>query len=208
MFCGFFTTGDYITRDLGIWRFRDLVNGMSWFRKASSEPLAVTMAAVKLGDRFLSVGLRDIPLIAAVAAKSGLTGRACAVDVDDAGGESAGTALEREGALVEVTRVPFGMWPYEESSFDVALIAHLLPSLTPDVRARCVLEVLRVLRPGGRAVVIEAAPRGGLAALLSGSRAAPEYDGPISALKDGGFAAVRLLAETDAVLYVEGIRRV
>jgi ubiquinone/menaquinone biosynthesis C-methylase UbiE len=193
-----------------------LVKGVGWFRKTSSEPLAVTMTAVKLGNRFLSVGLRDIPLIAAVAAKSGLTGRACAVDADDARVASAGDALEREGALVEVTRAPFGMWPYDESSFDVALIAHLLPTLTSDVRARCVSETLRVLRPGGRAVVIEPAPRGGLAALLAaggsrtvgGSRAAPTYEGPVNALKEGGFAAVRLLAETDGVLYVEGIRRV
>ena len=185
---------------------------MSWFRKASSEPLAVTMAAVKLGDRFLSVGLRDIPLIAAVAAKSGLTGRACAVDPDEARVETAPAAIEREGALVEVTRAPFGMWPhgmwpYEEGSFDVALIAHLLPSLTPDVRVRCIAEVLRVLRPGGRAVVIEPAPRGGLGALIAGKVAQTTYEGPVKALQDAGFAAVRLLAETDGVLYAEGIRR-
>ena len=180
---------------------------MGWFRKTSSEPLAVTMTAVKLGNRFLSVGLRDLALIAAVAAKSGLTGRACAVDADEARVASAGDALEREGALVEVARAPFGMLPYDESSFDVALIAHLLPSLTPDVRAQCVSETLRVLRPGGRVVIIEPAPRGGLAALVGGSRAAPTYEGPVNTLKEAGFAAVRLLAETDGVLYAEGIRR-
>jgi ubiquinone/menaquinone biosynthesis C-methylase UbiE len=180
---------------------------MSWFRKSSSEPLAVTMTAVKLGNRFLSVGLRDIALIAAVAAKSGLTGRACAVDADEARVTSAGDALEREGALVEVTRAPFGMWPYDESSFDVALIAHLLPSLTSDVRAQCVSETLRVLRPGGRAVVIEPAPRGGLGAFIAGKGSVTTYEGPVKALQDAGFAAVRLLAETDGVLYAEGIRR-
>ena len=181
---------------------------MGWFRKTSSEPLAVTMAAVKLGDRFLSVGLRDIPLIAAVAAKSGLTGRACGVDADEARVTAAGAAIEREGALVEVTRAPFGMWPYDESSFDVAVIAHLLPSLAPNVRVGCVSEVLRVLRPGGRVVVIEPAPRGGLGALIAGKGAQTTYEGPVKTLRDAGFAAVRLLAETDGVLYAEGIRRV
>lgn len=180
---------------------------MGWFRKAASEPLAVTMAAVKLGDRFLSVGLRDIPLIAAVAAKSGLTGRACAVDADEARVAGAGASIEREGALVEVTRAPFGMWPYDENSFDVAVIAHLLPSLTPDVRASCMTDILRVLRPGGRAVVIEPAPRGGIGALIAGKGTLTTYEGPVKALQDAGFAAVRLLAETDGVLYVEGIRR-
>jgi ubiquinone/menaquinone biosynthesis C-methylase UbiE len=180
---------------------------MGWFRKASSEPLAVTMAAVKLGDRFLSVGVRDIPLIAAVAAKSGLTGRACAVEADEGRVAAAGEAIEREGGLVEVTRAPFGMWPYGESSFDVAMIAHLLPSLTPDVRAGCLSEVLRVLRPGGRVVVIEPAPRGGIGALIASRGSMPTYEGPVKALQDANFAAVRLLAETDGVLYAEGIRR-
>lgn len=180
---------------------------MGWFRKAASEPLAVTMAAVKLGDRFLSVGLRDIPLIAAVAAKSGLTGRACAVDADEARVAGAGESIEREGALVEVTRAPFGMWPYAENSFDVALIAYLLPSLTPDVRASCMTAVLRALRPGGRTIVIEPAPRGGIGALIAGKGTLTTYEGPVKALQDAGFAAVRLLAETDGVLYVEGIRK-
>jgi ubiquinone/menaquinone biosynthesis C-methylase UbiE len=180
---------------------------VGWFRKTSSEPLAVTMTAVKLGNRFLSVGVRDLPLIAAVAAKSGLTGRACAVDADESRTATASAALEREGALVEVTRAPFGMWPYDERSFDVALIAHLLPSLTPNVRAQCVSETLRVLRPGGRAVVIEPAPRGGIGALIAGKGSLPTYEGPVKALQEAGFAAVRLLAETDGVLYAEGIRR-
>ena len=165
------------------------------------------MTAVKLRDRFLSVGLRDIPLIAAVAAKSGLTGRACGVDADDARVAAAGEAIEREGALVEVTRAPFDMWPYGESSFDIALIAHLLPSLTPDVRASCVREVLRVLRPGGRAVVIEPAARGGFGALIAGRGSVPTYEGPVKALQHAGFAAVRQLAETNGVSYVEGIRK-
>jgi ubiquinone/menaquinone biosynthesis C-methylase UbiE len=188
---------------------------MAWFRKTSSEPLAVTMAGVKLGDRFLSVGVRDIPLIAAVAAKSGLTGRACGVDADEVRVAAAGEAIEREGALVEVTRAPFGMLPYDAGSFDVAVIAHLLPSLAPNVRVGCVSEVLRVLRPGGRVVIIEPAPRGGLVGLIAaggsrtvgGSRAVPTYEGPVNALKECGFVAVRLLSETDGVLYVEGIRR-
>ena len=190
---------------------------MGLFRKsAPAEPLAVTMAAVKLGDRFLSVGVRDPALVAILAVKAGLTGTACAVDADETAVAKAAAAIERDGALAEVTRAPWGMWPFGDGSFDIALIRDLLPGLTPNERARSLWEVVRVLRPGGRALVIEPAPRGGFGAMLTGwggsrqtgvSRNAPTYEGPVTALKDGGFAAVRLLAEVDGVLYAEGIKR-
>jgi ubiquinone/menaquinone biosynthesis C-methylase UbiE len=209
MFNGLFTTLDYIgCRDLVIWRFRDVVLFVGLFRKSPQEPLAVTMAGVKLGQRLLGVGTRDPKLIAQLAAKAGLTGRACVVDADEQDLASAAAAIEREGALVEPTRAPYGMWPFDEDSFDVAVVPDLLPALTPDVRVRCVTELLRVLRPGGRLLVIERAPRGGLVGALMGStRGAPAYEGAVELLRRFGFAAVRQLSETDGVIYVEGVRR-
>ena len=181
------------------------------------------MAAVKLGDRLLAVGVRNPALTAVLAAKVGLTGTACAIDEDEAAVKKAAASIEAAGALADVTRAPWGMWPYDEGSFDVAVIPDLLPTLASYDRFSCVSEALRVLRPGGRALVIEPAPRGGFGALLSGwggspstgvsrttsgSRTASGYEGPVKALKDAGFAAVRLLSEVDGVLYAEGIKRV
>jgi demethylmenaquinone methyltransferase/2-methoxy-6-polyprenyl-1,4-benzoquinol methylase len=165
------------------------------------------MAAVKLGNRFLAVGVRDPKLVAILSAKAGLTGTACAVDADDDAVKKAAASIEAGGVLADVTRAPWGMWPYDEGSFDVAVIRDLLPTLTSDNRSRCVSEVLRVLRPGGRAVVIEPAPRGGFGALLTRQTIDPSYRGPLQALKDEGFAPVRELAESDGVLYVEGIKK-
>lgn len=184
------------------------MNFVGLFRKSSQEPLAVSMAGVKLGQRLLGVGTRDPKLIAQLALKSGLTGRACIVDADEQSLAGAAAAIEQEGALVEAARAPYGMWPFEENSFDIAVIPELLPSQTPDVRVRCVSEVLRVLRPGGRVLVIERAQRGGLVgALLGTARTAPAYEGPLEVLRSNGFAAVRQLAETDGVTYAEGIKK-
>src|SRR5215831_261593 len=95
MFFGFVTTG------------RSYHPGMGWFRKTEDrDSLAVTMAGVKLGDRFLAIGVADPRLIAALGAKAGLTGRACAVDADPARVPAAAAAIEGEGALVEVTHAP------------------------------------------------------------------------------------------------------
>jgi SAM-dependent methyltransferase len=179
---------------------------MALFRKAPGEPLAVTMAAVRLGNRFLAVGVRDPALIAVLAAKAGLTGTACAVDADEAAVKKAAASIEGAGVLAEVTRAPWGRWPYSEGSFDVALVRDLLPSLAPDDRLHCVTEVLRVLRPGGRALVIDGSERGAFAWLKSGSRTAPAYDA-VGTLKAAGFAAVRELANRDGVRYAEGIKK-
>ena len=92
------------------------------------------MAGVKLGDRFLAVGVRDTKLIAALAAKAGLTGTACAVDADAARPRSRGAAIERDGALAETSRTRRGARGLRRGSFDVARDRDLLPTLTPDER--------------------------------------------------------------------------
>jgi ubiquinone/menaquinone biosynthesis C-methylase UbiE len=184
---------------------------MGLFRKSDSEPLGVSMAGVKLGQRLLAVGTRDPKLVAALGVKAGLTGRTCVIDADATQLAKGAEEILKEGALVEPIHAPYGMLPLDAESFDVAVIAYLLPSLNRDERTRCVMEVLRVLRPGGRAVVIDRAERGGLGRILGGSRAAPtsaasRYSGPVETLRENGFAVVRLLSETDGVSYVEGFK--
>lgn len=167
---------------------------MGWFRKSAAEPLAVTMAGVKRGDRLLVVGVGNPAFIAALAVKSGLTGRACAVDADQARIDQAGPAIEREGGLAEVARAPWDALPYDPASIDVAVISHVLLTLPEGTgaRARTATEILRVVRPGGRAIVIEHAPGGADA---------------MRALQTAGFAAVRELAVHKKVSYVEGVKR-
>lgn len=181
---------------------------MGLFRKsAPAEPLAVTMAGVRLGHRLLAVGTRDTKLVAQLATKAGLTGRACVVDDNAERLASGAAAIEKEGALVEATRAPFGMLPFDAESFDVAVIADLLPSLTPDGRVSCVVEVYRVLRPGGRVLAIEPGRRGGIVGFLNRQPGGTSYEGAQTVLHTAGFAAVRQLAETDGVIYVEGIKK-
>jgi len=180
---------------------------MGIFRKSESEPLGVSMAGVKLGQRLLAVGTREPKLIAALAAKAGLTGRACVVDDDQERLEKGAEEIEKEGALVEPLRAPFGTWPLDSESFDVAVIPQLLPSMDAETRTRCISEVFRVLRPGGRAIVIESSRRGGFGALFSRGSTDPAYKGPAALLESAGFKAVRVLAETDRVVYAEGIKQ-
>ena len=91
-----------------------------WIRKSTLDPLAVSMSGVKLADRLLVIGCSDPSLIAALGAKVGLTGRACAVDEDPSLVASAAQIAEREGVLIESAPAPGLKVPYPDESFDVA----------------------------------------------------------------------------------------
>lgn len=169
------------------------------------EPLVVSMTAVRMGDRLLFIGCGDTKAIAQLAAKPGLTGRACAVDADAGRAARAGAVAEREGALLETATTPLATLPFDADSFDVVIINHLLPELPADSQSASLREAARVLRGGGRCVVVQAGRRGGVAGLF-GSARMPAADVE-AALTGAGFRAVRTLAERQGLLFVEGGKR-
>ena len=70
-------------------------------------------------------------------------------------------------------------------------------------------QVERVLRPGGRCLVIETAAKAGLGGLVSRSINAEFHAGGGAAplLTRVGFAAVRTLAEREGLTFTEGVKR-
>jgi ubiquinone/menaquinone biosynthesis C-methylase UbiE len=182
---------------------------MRWFRKSSSESLAVSMAGIKLGDRLLVVGCSDPMLLAQIAPKTGLTGRAFAVDEREAIVTATGEIAAREGALVETATSQWTSLPVESNSFDVAVVRDVLPHLPAHRRAACLSEVARALRPGGRCLVIDGTVRKGLSALVragSGRGDYGEHGGPVEILTSHGFKAARILAERDGQLFAEAVK--
>lgn len=182
---------------------------MRFLRKSSSEPLTITMSGIKRGDRLLVLGASDHRLIAALAGKAGLTGRAVVVDADERRTDQAAIAVEREGALIESLTAPWGMLPLDSGSFDVVVIRDVLPHEAEPDRARSVQEAHRVLRPGGRCLVIDGAPRGGLGALFNRGASGASYasaGGAAGTLAAHGFRGTRTLAERDGIAFTEGIK--
>jgi ubiquinone/menaquinone biosynthesis C-methylase UbiE len=180
---------------------------MPWLRKSQpADSLAVSMSGVKLGDRLLVLGCSDPKLIAALALKVGLTGRACAMDANPGRSTEAAQAIEREGALVETFTAPYSTLPFEHDSFDLVVARDVLPALSDEDRPRTSKEIWRVLRAGGRCMVIDSTAKSGLGALFGRQTAGPAYDVPRT-LGAGGFVAVRTLAERGGLAFFEGVKR-
>jgi ubiquinone/menaquinone biosynthesis C-methylase UbiE len=182
---------------------------MRLFRKSPLENLAVAMAGVKLGDRVLVAGCSDPLLIAALAAKTGLTGRACAADKSVARTAEAARVAQAEGALIETFAAPLTALPFDEASFDIVVLRDVLVDAAADARLRTAKEAWRMLRPGGRCIAIQSIPRRGLARMLRArSSARGETAATTSAMQDAQFRGVRTLAEREGLAFVEGVKPV
>jgi SAM-dependent methyltransferase len=179
------------------------------FRRGSDPQLLVVgMTGVKLGERFAQIGCAHAGRLGAVAAKVGLSGRAVAIVPDAASSARARKGAADAGVLVEVETAPPTGLPLDSDTFDLVVVddtADFFATMAASARAETVRETLRILRPGGRAMVIGHGTPAGLSSLLSRASASPAFDAA-PALEAGGFRAVRKLAEREGLVFVEGIK--
>lgn len=144
--------------------------------------LLTRMVGARLGDRMLSFGAGDPGLVAALAKVTGLSGRAVAHATIAEDAHRLVSTAEAAGVLVEVVEAAPTALPFDEGDFDLALVDVVsapFGTLLPEIR--------RVLRPGGRVVLVvrlkvEGAPRpadvlAATSAHFKGARVLFERDG-------------------------------
>jgi len=174
--------------------------------------LVVGMTGVKLGDRLLQIGCAHGDRLGAIAAKVGLSGRAAALVFDQASADRASKGAANAGVLIEVEIAPPTRIALDDDSIDLAVVddtAGLVDGLNDQDRSSLLREISRVLRPGGRVMIISGAARGGLSKLFSGGTVVSSFatSGAANhALESHGFKLVRTLAERDGLVFVEGVK--
>jgi ubiquinone/menaquinone biosynthesis C-methylase UbiE len=177
-------------------------------RRENPYMLEVGMTGVKMGDCVAFVGCAHGPRLAAIAAKVGLSGRALAIVPDQDAVNRVRKAAEAAGVLVEIQMAHPARLRAEDEAFDVVVVddtGGLLAMMRPEDRTGAFKDMRRIVRPGGRVVVMGAVPRGGIGAVISRAHSGPPFD-PTPWLTAEGFRPVRLLAERDGLKFIEAMR--
>jgi ubiquinone/menaquinone biosynthesis C-methylase UbiE len=156
-----------------------------------------TLAAARIGpgDDVLDVGCATGPLTAAARVVVGGDARVAGVDSSEPMLARARRRTARAGTEIEFLSGQVEQLPFPDGSFDVVMLSLVLHYLPPEGMARALAEARRVLRCGGRIVVVDfartATPGGRLRAhvMLHGAAAATAPD-PGELLMAAGFGEV------------------
>jgi ubiquinone/menaquinone biosynthesis C-methylase UbiE len=170
------------------------------------EPLAIAMSGVRMGERVLQIGM-DTPLVTSLlAAKPGLSGESAMVLADEATAMQARRAVAESGALVNLTVHPLHALPFDRGTFDLVVVHNRNgQTLTPSGQAERLSEWRRVLRSGGRLVVINKGSPSGMTALFQSRPDPGQTDSTLRALQAAGFRSVRELGDRDGYVFIEGL---
>jgi SAM-dependent methyltransferase len=182
---------------------------MFFLRKSTLERLPVAMTGVRMGERALQLGIDDPSLVGAIAAKVGLSGHAAIVVRNEGEAAKARAAAEKAGALVDVHVRSNADLPFESDSFDVLVLhggAGGSGSSQDAADVATLRQGHRVLRPGGRLVIVEGGARPGALAFLRSKPALADPEAVVWSMSAAGFRAARVLAEHEGYRFSEGLK--
>lgn len=167
---------------------------------------ALAMVGAKPGLQVLVLGAGDGKIAAAIAHVTGLNGRTLVIDPSHDAQTPVERAAAEAGALVDFQQAALTDLPSDLGSFDIVVL-HQRLSAAADDPAPMIAEAVRVLRPGGRVVVVEGVMHTGWRDRLKAPRQSKiDADVIQGLLTAAGLRASRMLAEADGVTYAEGAK--
>jgi SAM-dependent methyltransferase len=178
----------------------------SWFRSGlPPHQTALAMIGAKTGQTVLFLGGRQPGVVAEIARVTGLNGRTVVAESDPSLCGRVEAAAAEAGTLVEfVATAPAGL-PDTTGAYDIVAITTNWSELGSAGRADLVTGAFRLVRPGGRIIVVLAS---GSKPLVGKPAKVPQAVAreAESLLTASGSRAVRVLAEVPGTTYVEGVR--
>ena len=144
-----------------------LVGVLTFGRERRFREAILDLAHLSTGERVLDVGCGTGTLAIGVKRQVGETGVVHGVDASAGMIALASKKAEARGAAVDFQTAAAQALPFDDSSFDAVLCTMVMHHLPRDQRPQAVAEMGRVLRPGGRLLVVDLAQEGGMAARLN-----------------------------------------
>ncbi|MFL5733342.1 MAG: class I SAM-dependent methyltransferase [Chloroflexia bacterium] len=140
-------------------RYARVYDGIVWAmamgRSRALRALPVDLADVRPGERVLEVGCGTGDVAMLAARRVGSQGRVYGIDAAPEMVTEAQRKAHKAGLRVEFRVEPVEAMSFEDGSFDVVLSSLMMHHQPGDLKRRALVEIRRVLRPGGRLVIVD-----------------------------------------------------
>jgi demethylmenaquinone methyltransferase/2-methoxy-6-polyprenyl-1,4-benzoquinol methylase/phosphoethanolamine N-methyltransferase len=142
-------------------RLYDFMTGLHIFGGAKRHQEVVNLARPQPGEAAVDVGCGPGALAIAMKGRVGATGEVCGIDAAREMIELARQKASKAGADVRFDVAAIERLPYSDCTFDLVTSTMMIHHLPPDLQRSGLAEVLRVLKPGGRFLLVDFAGHSG-----------------------------------------------
>jgi ubiquinone/menaquinone biosynthesis C-methylase UbiE len=140
-------TEDLYSRVAGVY------DAWTWFTESRSLEKALEAAAIRNGDAVLEIAVGTGVAFREILRRNP-DGRNAGIDLTDAMLRRARAKAERSGVAFELVQGDARSLPFADASFDVVMNNNMLGIVPDEITSQILSEAHRVLRPGGRLVIV------------------------------------------------------
>lgn len=138
--------------DLMLWVFDTFMAPGKW--KALEQKI-IDLAQFQPGEAVLDVGCGTGTLAIAARKRVGATGNVCGIDPGPKQIARARNKVRKAGLSIDFRVGVIEQLPFPDRSFDIVLSTLMMHVLPDDLKRRGLAEIARVLKPGGRVLIVD-----------------------------------------------------
>src|SRR5215212_423137 len=136
--------------------YDQVVSLLTLGRRRRLRAMTIALARIQPGDRVLEVGCGTGDVALAACAPAGPRGSVSGIDAGPEMIAVARAKAAQAGVVIDFRVEPIEALTYPDATFDIVLSSLMMHHLPDDLKRRGLAEVARVLKPGGRLLIVDA----------------------------------------------------